>query len=91
MSLFEADLGALQNLISYMATLDSEIDSIQSALTNVYHQFDSSFISPDKGNLEANFNELFHYLQCADNKGDEIRGGLHTLLVYIQDAENVHF
>lgn len=91
MSLFEADLGALQNLISYLATFDSEIDSIQNALTNAYHNFDSSFVSPDKGNFESNFNELFHYLQCADNKGDEIRAGLHNLLVYVQDAENVHF
>ena len=91
MSLFEVDLNALNNLISYMATLDSEIDSIQNALTNAYHNFDNSFISPDKANFEANFSELFHYLQCADNKGDEIRAGLHNLLVYVQDAENVKF
>jgi hypothetical protein len=81
----------LQNLISCLATFDSEIDSIQNALTSAYHNFDSSFISPDKGNFESNFQQLFQYLQQADNKGDEIRGGLHTLLVYIQDAENVHF
>ena len=91
MSLFEADLGALQNLISCLAQFDNEIDSIQNALTNAYHNFDSSFVSPDKGNFESNFGELFHYLACADSKGDEIRAGLHNLLVYIQDAENVHF
>ena len=91
MSLFEVDLGALNNLISCLATFDSEIDSIQNALGNAYHNFDSSFISPDKGNLESNFHELFQYLQNADNKGDEIRAGLHNLLVYVQDAENTKF
>jgi hypothetical protein len=91
MSLFEVDINALNNLISCLATFDSEIDSIQSALKNAYHNFDSSFVSPDKGNFESNFNELFHYLACADSKGDEIRAGLHNLLVYVQDAENVHF
>ena len=91
MSLFEVDVNALNNLISCLATFDSEIDSIQSALKNAYHNFDSSFISPDKGNFESNFNELYHYLACADSKGDEIRAGLHNLLVYVQDAENVHF
>ena len=91
MSLFEVDLGALNNLISGLETFDSEIDSIQNALTSAYHNFDSSFISPDKGNFETNFHELFQYLQSADNKGDEIRAGLHNLLVYVQDAENVKF
>jgi hypothetical protein len=91
MSLFEVDLGALNNLISCLATFDSEIDSIQNALTSAYHNFDSSFISPDKGNFESNFQQLFQYIQSADNKGDEIRAGLHNLLVYVQDAENVKF
>lgn len=91
MSLFEVDLGALNSLISCLATFDSEIDSIQNALTSAYHQFDSSFVSPDKGNFESNFGQLFSYLQSADNKGDEIRAGLHNLLVYVQDAEGTSF
>ncbi len=91
MSLFEVDVNALNNLISYLATFDSEIDNIQSALHSAYNQFDSSFVSPDKGSFDANFHELFHYLACADSKGDEIRAGLHNLLVYVQDAENTSF
>ena len=89
--IFEVDINALNSLISYLGTFDSEIDNIQSCLKTAYHNFDSTFVSPDKGSFESNFNELYHYLACADSKGDEIRAGLHNLLVYVQDAENVHF
>ena len=91
MSLFEVDLGALQNLVNLLQNADNEINTLCSSLVNAYHNFDASFVSPDKGNFETNFNELINYLTQSIHKGEEIRAGLHNLEVYVQDAENVHF
>ena len=91
MSLFEADLTALQNLISVLDTVENELDSLYISLGTAFSTFASSYVSPDKGNLDANYNELNHYLLNALNKTAEIESGLLTLQTYIQDAESVHF
>lgn len=92
MSLFEADLNALQHLISVLDTVENELDSLYISLDSAFNNFASSFVSPDKGNLESNYNELrTNYLLNALNKTAEIESGLQTLQTYIQDAESVHF
>ena len=91
MSLFEVDISALNNLLSCLNNLDNELDTILSSIGGAFNNFDSSFISTDKGSFESTYNDLITHLKQSEAKVDELVLGLNHLLTFIQDAENVKF
>ncbi|HLV99087.1 MAG TPA: hypothetical protein VKT82_10470 [Ktedonobacterales bacterium] len=91
MSLFEVDVDALQLLANYLGGVDDILNGYVSSLTSANNQFDSSFMSPDKGQYEQVFQEITTYMNRAKAKSDEIRMTLNQLLALVQQAEQLSF
>jgi len=88
--IIEADLGALQTLITTSANIDTDIDNLQNSLLNAFNAFDATFIAPQKGQLESDIQQVWNYLQQADILNDNIRGQLQTLLNDLIAIQNLH-
>ena len=89
--LLEVDIPALEALISLLASHADEVAHTATTLTNGFQNFDDSFLSPDKGNLESNFNMILRALGESGQKALEVRQGLLNLLNLAQQAEQITF
>jgi multidrug resistance efflux pump len=91
MSLFEVDLDALQLLETYLGGIEEEVSSYVSSLTSANNQFDSSFMSLDKGQYEQVFQEIITNMNHASARADEIRVTLFHLQALVQQAAQLSF
>ncbi len=91
MSLFEVDVDAAHMLMSDLNQTDQVLGTLLSALTSANSAFDPTFVSPDKGKFEQNFQVILNNLHQAQIKSEEIRTGLNNLLSYIQQGEQIAF
>ena len=91
MSLFEVDVDALQVLANNLLGADESLSTFVTMLTSANNQFEGSFVSPDKGQFEVNFQETIKSLNQAKAKSDEIRATLNNLLAFIQQAGQLSF
>ena len=87
--LIEADLGALHSLITYLQHIDQTSDDLQSGLTNNFNAFNSTFLAPQKAQLEQDIQDLWNTLYQADIKADALTSKLQTLLTDLQNLQNV--
>ncbi len=87
--LIEADLGALQTLITYLQTIDTETDNLQNGLTTNFNNFDGTFLAPQKAQLQQDIQDLWNTLYQADIKADALKGKLQTLLTDLTNLQNV--
>ena len=89
--MFEVDVDALQSLLNTLYSVDQGIDYVRGPLITLSNNFESSFISPNKGNYETNFNDLVTYFNAAQARVEELRASLNNLLAITQQAEQVAF
>ena len=90
-TLLEVDVPALEALISLLASHADEVAHMATTLTNGFQNFDGSFLSSDKANLEENFNVILRALGQSGEKALEVRQGLLNLLNLAQQAEQIKF
>jgi hypothetical protein len=91
MALFEADGEALQNLIRSLGNVEGELDYLWQLLYHSFGLFDSSFNSPEKLYIEGQFDALHQTLREAGDRTNQIQAAMQTLLIRIQEAEQVQF
>ncbi len=91
MSQFEIDVNAAQLLMGDLNQTDQVMGDLLTALKSANSAFDPSFVSPDKGQFENQFQVIINNLHQAQIKDGEIRTALNQLLSYVEQGEQIAF
>lgn len=91
MAIFEADPDALQNLIVKLDDAEGTLGDLIVDLSQAGYHFLETFMSPQKPQVEDEFNRLIDHLRCARDVGQSLKEFLRTVLSNLQEEERIHF